>query len=238
MGRVAAFVKSTTQAWWFLILTLASLLGSFITEPAAMTIAALLLAKQFYDYNPTPKFAYATIVTFERVCLWNLNPLRSATSFNGRCTLGLGHCLRRSTGWKAVIGVVIAIFSITSFSRMSLPTLCQTQVILLTPTHLLSGKIGKIQFQVGHRPPPLFMAWTVFTAHHPPLFIGGFLFFIGFTMASESLPEQTRNQGPLLVGFFLAGLVTHVGFRLVIAPVLQSLSGASDDWGNHLDSVQ
>jgi hypothetical protein len=27
-------------------------LGSFITEPAAMTICALLLARQFFDSNP------------------------------------------------------------------------------------------------------------------------------------------------------------------------------------------
>ena len=37
----------TPAAWWVTILTIGPLLGSFITEPAAMTICALLLARQF-----------------------------------------------------------------------------------------------------------------------------------------------------------------------------------------------
>jgi hypothetical protein len=48
-------------AWWLAILTIGPLLGSFITEPAAMTICALLLARQFYDLNPSVKFRYATL---------------------------------------------------------------------------------------------------------------------------------------------------------------------------------
>ncbi len=35
------------------ILTLGPILGSFITEPAAMTISALLLARKFYDCQPS-----------------------------------------------------------------------------------------------------------------------------------------------------------------------------------------
>ena len=37
------------------------MLGSFITEPAAMTICALLLARQFYDLEPSPRLRIATI---------------------------------------------------------------------------------------------------------------------------------------------------------------------------------
>ena len=47
----------TPGAWWLVILTIGPLLGSFITEPAAMTIAALLLARQFYDLKPSPRCA-------------------------------------------------------------------------------------------------------------------------------------------------------------------------------------
>ena len=43
---------ATPAAWWVAILTIGPLLGSFITEPAAMTICALLLARQFYDLQP------------------------------------------------------------------------------------------------------------------------------------------------------------------------------------------
>jgi hypothetical protein len=48
-------------AWWLAILTIGPLLGSLISEPAAMTISALLLARQFYALKPPPLFAYATL---------------------------------------------------------------------------------------------------------------------------------------------------------------------------------
>ena len=58
---VASLGGGRPVAWWFSILTIAPLLGSVITEPAAMTIAALLLAKQFYQLQPSRKLAYATL---------------------------------------------------------------------------------------------------------------------------------------------------------------------------------
>ncbi|RYD18444.1 MAG: hypothetical protein EOP88_22565, partial [Verrucomicrobiaceae bacterium] len=57
----ARFGKQSPAAWWLSIMTVAPLLGSLITEPGAMTIAAMLLAKKFYQLKPSPKFAYATL---------------------------------------------------------------------------------------------------------------------------------------------------------------------------------
>ena len=61
LGRVAAIGNHSPAAWWLAILVIAPLLGSFITEPAAMTIAALLLGQQFYRYEPASIFKYATL---------------------------------------------------------------------------------------------------------------------------------------------------------------------------------
>ena len=58
-----------------------------------------------------------------------------------------------------------------------------------------------------------FMAWTVVNAHYPALFIGGFLFFLGFTRATAAYQAQLDIKTPLLVGFFLAGLVIHGGLQ-------------------------
>jgi hypothetical protein len=70
-----------------------------------------------------------------------------------------------------------------------------------------------------------FMTWTVVTAHHPPLFVGGFLFFLGFLRATASYQTTLQLRTPLLVGLFLAGLVIHGGLQgWWIAPVLASLS--------------
>jgi hypothetical protein len=70
-----------------------------------------------------------------------------------------------------------------------------------------------------------FLAWTVFTAHYPALFIGGFLFFLGFARATARYQSRIELRTPLLVGFFLAGLVIHGGLQgWWIAPVLGRLA--------------
>jgi Na+/H+ antiporter NhaD/arsenite permease-like protein len=69
-----------------------------------------------------------------------------------------------------------------------------------------------------------FMAWTVFNLHYPPLVIGGFLFFLAFVTATEHFQYQVGLRSPLLVGFFLAALVTHGGFQSWwLAPLLSGL---------------
>jgi hypothetical protein len=71
----------------------------------------------------------------------------------------------------------------------------------------------------------LFMAWTVLTAHYPPLFILGMLFFLGFAQITRPFQNRINLQPAMLVGFFLAGLVIHGGVQgWWIAPVLGSLS--------------
>jgi hypothetical protein len=65
----------------------------------------------------------------------------------------------------------------------------------------------------------------VFTAHYSVLFLGGFLFFLGFARVTAEYQSRIQLRTPLLVGFFLAGLVIHGGLQgWWIAPVLGSLS--------------
>jgi hypothetical protein len=70
-----------------------------------------------------------------------------------------------------------------------------------------------------------FMAWTVVTAHYPALFLGGFLIFLGFAKATAAYQSRIELKAPLMVGFFLAGLVIHGGLQgWWIAPVLGRLA--------------
>ena len=59
--RVAGLLGGSLKASWVSILTLGPLLGSFITEPAAMTISALLLSRKFYTLEPCNSLKYATL---------------------------------------------------------------------------------------------------------------------------------------------------------------------------------
>ena len=71
----------------------------------------------------------------------------------------------------------------------------------------------------------LFIVWTVVNAHYPALFLAGFLFFLGFDRATAAYSTLSDFKTPLLVGFFLAGLVIHGGLQgWWIAPVLSSLT--------------
>ena len=93
LRRVASIGHGTPLAWWLSILTIGPVLGSFITEPAAMTICALLLARQFYDLQPvvTPQVRDARPAVCERVHRRNADPLCRAPHPDGRPHLGLGH---------------------------------------------------------------------------------------------------------------------------------------------------
>jgi hypothetical protein len=57
------------------------------------------------------------------------------------------------------------------------------------------------------------------------LFVGGFLIFLGVTKATAAYQARMELKAPLLVGFFLAGLVIHGGLQAWwIAPLLARLS--------------
>jgi hypothetical protein len=77
-----------------------------------------------------------------------------------------------------------------------------------------------------------FMAWTVVNAHYPVLFVGGFLFFLGFAKATAAYQSRLDIRTPLLVGFFLGGLVIHGGLQAWwIGPTLSILSVDGLFWG-------
>ena len=62
-------------------------------------------------------------------------------------------------------------------------------------------------------------------AHYPALFIWGFLIFLGFTKATAAYQSRVELKAPLLVGFFLAGLVIHGGLQAWwIGPTLAGLA--------------
>jgi len=61
IGRIAGIGGGSPTAWWLSILTMGPLLGSFITEPAAITISALLLRHRFYSLRLSEPLKYATL---------------------------------------------------------------------------------------------------------------------------------------------------------------------------------
>lgn len=212
-------------AWWLSILTIGPLFGSFITEPAAMTICALLLARQFYDLNPSVKFRYATLgLLFVNISVGGTLThfaappvLMVAAKWNWDTPFMLTHF-----GWKAMVGIVVANLIYFAAFRRQFATLCRSVEAEEQPepwsdrTDPVSAWVTAVHLA--------FLGWTVFTAHYPALFIGGFLFFLAFTAATEHHQNPLSLKPALLVGFFLGGLVIHGGLQgWWIEPVLARL---------------
>ena len=222
---VASLGGRSPGAYWFSVLTIAPLLGSFITEPAAMTIAALLLGKQFYQLKPNPTHKYATL----GLLFVNISVGGTLTHFAAPPVLMVAATwdwdiafMFTNYGWKAAIGILISNTIYFLVFRKQFAELKDK----------VSGGGASTGEEPHYHSPAwvavvhvAFLAWTIFTLHHPPLFLGGFLFFMAFTTATDHHQYQLQLKGPLLVGFFLAGLVTHGGLQgWWIAPVLSSLT--------------
>ena len=330
MWRIANLLGGTLTSWWFTILTFGPILGSLITEPAAMTISALLLANKLYELQPSDKFKYGTIgLLFVNVSIggtlthfaappvlmvaspWNWSMAYMCTNF----------------GWKAVIGILISnglyflIFKKelsqlqqkfelrnlkdeiqrryldrreveAEFDRIA-AGLDEESGFTKTFTQKTEAAVIKIKERLGDRlkerhlpsiikegidrtlvreafeqrfeeiklsayrrlfpgllpkdqrppfedpdwderddPVPawvtfvhlLFLGWTILNAHHPELFVLGFLLFLGFAVVTSPYQNRITLKPALLVGFFLAGLVIHGGVQgWWIEPVLGNL---------------
>ncbi|MDP0497506.1 MAG: putative Na+/H+ antiporter [Verrucomicrobiota bacterium JB024] len=225
LSIVAGIGKRSPAAWWLSILTIAPILGSFITEPAAMTIAALLLGQQFYKYKPAPRFAYATL----GLLFVNVSVGGTLTHFAappvlmvaGTWSWDFQHMIL-TFGWRAVAGIIIANTIYFLAFRKQFATLV-TSAPDVIPTQEGEPEEEPVPYWIVlvH---VLFVGWTVSTLHHPPLFVGGFLVFIAFTVGTSHYQYQIKLRGPMLVGFFLAALKIHGGLQgWWISPVLGSL---------------
>ena len=230
LSVLAALGKGSAGAWWFTILTVGPLLGSLITEPAAMTISALLLAEKFFAGKPSRKLAYATL----GLLFVNVSVGGTLTHFAAPPVLmvaptwgwGLTQMLGRF-GWKAVVAILTANFLYFGIFTKELRSLKPVSPLSSTPEGGVSVKVE----QEGHLIPAWvtlihigFLVWTVVTGHYPTLFIGGFLFFLAFLQATEHHQQDLALRPALLVGFFLAGLVVHGGLQgWWIGPVLSGL---------------
>lgn len=221
----AQFGKGSISAWWLSILIVAPLLGSFITEPAAMTIAAMLLGQQFYQHNPSNTFKYATL----GLLFVNISVGGTLTHFAAPPVLMVASkwewdvpFMLSNFGWRATLGIIIATALYFVLFRKEFKTLEANSVSQSEESEASKVESAPVWVIVIHL---LFLVWTVFTLHHPALFIGGFLTFIAFTMATDHHQNAISLKSPLLVGFFLAGLVTHGGLQgWWIEPVLTMLS--------------
>ncbi len=325
--KISGMMGGSLTAQWLTTLTVGPLLGSLITEPAAMTLCALLLAKNFYALEPSKKFKYATL----GLLFVNISVGGTETNFAAPPVLMVAGpwdwdsiYMLTHFGWKAIIGIVLSngIYLIIfrkemkaleeKFALIALKEEIQENYMRRRDMDAMFDQIGRdVNQKVGTRShieskiqeieeeiesrlklhffPKLirkgvrldliqqafkqrfeevklrqmrrafpvllptdqrgpfvdpdwdkrdddvpawvtivhlvFMGWTILNAHHPELFIPGILFFVGFAQVTQPFQNRLDLKAPILVGFFLGGLVIHGGVQgWWIAPILGNLA--------------
>lgn len=224
----------TEVSMFFITMSMVPLAGSFITEPAAMTLAALLLRDAYFRRSEQAGFKYLTLgVLFVNVSIGGVLTayaappvLMVAQTFEWDSAYMATHF-----GWRAVAAVII---------NAALLTLIVRKYLISKSIGTGSG-VNTIDDSADKRPaaPPLVMAIhlgflvsVVLTAHHPAMFMGLLMMFIGYAGAYQKFQNPLLIKEGLLVGFFLAGLVVLGGMqKWWLQDLLGGLSPTVLFWG-------
>jgi hypothetical protein len=206
------------------VLTVTPLMGSFITEPAAMTLAAMLLRDGLYRQAISTHLKYALLgVLFVNVSIGGtLTPYAAPPVLMVATTWGwdLAHMFL-NFGDKAALAVFVnaaAVVALFAKELKGLPPSAQ-KAEALPPTPVMAIHL-------------MFLAGIVVFAHHPAVFMGLFLFFLGFTSAYERYQSPLILREGLLVAFFLAGLVVLGGQQQWwLEPLLLSMNADAVFYG-------
>ena len=216
-GLARALPLSTPLAMAWLGLALVPLLGSLITEPAAMTLAALILAPLVFRQGLPEWLKYAAL----GVLFVNVSVGGTLTSYAAPPVLMVAAVwgwdsafMARTFGWRACITVLVNASVLVVLLRPYLKATVAAKPMATQPVPLVVSLIHLA-----------FLAGVVVFAHHPVVFIGLFLFFIGYTQAYERHQSPLILKEGLLVGFFLAGLVVLGGMQQWwLQPIVSSLA--------------
>lgn len=209
---------SEKHTFYVVTLGLGPVLGSLITEPAAMTLLALILKKRLFDQSVSSRFAYASIgLLFVNISVGGVLTHFAAPPVlmvSAKWGWGLNYMFLHF-GWRGLLTCFTGAFLFMILFRKEIEKMGEKKSshekipIWLTCTHLF------------------LLAITVFFAHHENIFFGVFMFFLGLTVATKEYQEPLKLREGLLVGFFLAGLVTLGSLQAYwLKPLLQALDGA------------
>jgi Na+/H+ antiporter NhaD/arsenite permease-like protein len=205
-------------SFYMTALSFGSLFGSFITEPAAMTLLAMLLKRRYFDQEISKPLAYATIgVLFVNVSIGG-----TLTHFAAPPVLMVAEKWNWGTwdmvtifGWRAAASCLVSASLVTLLFRRQLSTV---------PVDVIEQRAIPFWLTATHL---AFLGSVVAFAHHPDVFFGIFMLFLGLVTATQEYQDPLKLKEGLLVGFFLAGLVTLGSLQEYwLKPLIMSMTGA------------
>ena len=205
-------------SFYIATLSFGSLLGSFITEPAAMTLLAMLLKQRYFDRGISSSLAYATIgLLFVNVSIggtlthFAAPPVLMVAS---KWNWGFWHMLT-NFGWRSVAACLTSTLVVTAVYFKQLNNLQPpTESRQFIPAWLTGAHVTCL-------------ATVVYFAHYPDVFFGVFMLFLGLVTATREYQEALKLKEGLLVGFFLAGLVVFSKLQAWwLEPLIQNMSSS------------
>ena len=212
---------------YLITMSVVPLSGSLITEPAAMTLAALLLRKAYFRHQGHAGFKYLTVgVLFVNVSIGGV-----LTAYAAPPVLMVANTFGWDTaymathfGWRAVLAVVINAGLATLLCRKALLEMGEgmeetRQSQLPVPYTVMAIHVA-------------FLVAIVLGAHHPIVFMALLMLFIGYAHSYQHYQNPLLVREGLMVGFFLAGLVVLGGLqKWWLQDLLGGLSPTVLFWG-------
>jgi len=219
-GVARALPLPGAVSFYWVVLALVPLMGSFITEPAAMTLAALILSKRIYSLPVSTRLKYGTLgVLFVNVSIGGTLThfaappvLMVAATWQWDTAFMLSHF-----GWRAALAVVVNATGATLLFLRELKALDWRE-----PAADASQPPVPVAMVLLHA---ALLAGLVRFSHDPEFVLGLLMLFIGLARAFERHHDPLLVREALLVAFFLAGLVVLGGLQdWWLQPLLLSMT--------------
>lgn len=207
------------MAFYVTALGVGPLIGSLITEPAAMTLLAILLKRRYFERGINKRLAYATLgLLFVNVSIGG-----TLTNFAAPPVLMVSETWHWSTtfmlthfGWRAALSCIVSTVVTAFVFRKALSS--------IEPEENSTGNVPA-WLTTLHL---IFLAAIVYFSHSPDVFFGVFMLFLGVATATGEYQDKLKLREGLLVGFFLAGLVTLGSLQEYwLRPLITNLSGST-----------
>ncbi|CAN5342762.1 putative Na+/H+ antiporter [soil metagenome] len=220
LARALPIDTDVAEAW--LGLALVPLVGSLITEPAAMTLAALMLAPRVFARSMSERVKYAALgVLFVNVSIGG-----TLTAYAAPPVLMVASTWQWDTpfmastfGWRAAIAVLVNASAFCWFARAAIKAQRNAPADSIEASAAAPSPIGVSLIHCA------FLALVIAVAHHPVLLLATLLFFLGYTVAYARYQDRLILKEALLVAFFMAGLVVLGGMQQWwLQPLVSSLS--------------
>lgn len=198
--------KRGAVGFYFVVMAIVPIFGSLITEPAAMTLAALVLSDKLFSQGISKKLKYMTLGAL----FINVSIGGTLTNFAAPPILMVAQTWDWSSsfmfttfGWKAVIAILINTSIIIALFYKELRAINIRTTVSDRETIPFSIILTHYTF--------LFL--VISFGHYPALFMSIFLLFLGVTHAYQQYQDRLMLREGLLVAFFLGGLVILGGMQ-------------------------